>query len=308
MEASPHLPVLVDEVVAFATGERDPNQPWRAVDATLGAGGHTAALLRRMGPAGRVLGLDRDPDALALAAARLGDLGDRVIIVRAGFADLADAVAAQGWERVDAVIYDLGVSSMQLDRGERGFSFRHDAPLDMRMDPAQAKSAADVVNTYSERELADVLFHYGEERHARRIASAIVAARPITTTGELASVIDAAMPAVAKRDQHPARRTFQALRIEVNGELDQLEASLPQAGRVLAPGGRLVAVSYHSLEDRVVKRAMSEHARGATPGLRVLTKHPVTPSSEELARNPRSSAAKLRAAERTDAPWGGDAA
>jgi len=308
VEASPHRSVLVAEVVAFATGERDHVEPWVAVDATLGAGGHAEALLRRVGSAGRVLGLDRDPDALSLAQARLGGFGDRVRFVRAGFAELADVVASHGWGRVDAVIYDLGVSSMQLDRGERGFSFRQDAPLDMRMDPSGAKTAADVVNDYDQAELADVLFHYGDERHARRIAAAIVAARPIATTSELAAVIDAAMPAASKRDQHPARRSFQALRIEVNGELDQLEASLPQAGQVLAPGGRLVALSYHSLEDRVVKRALGEASRGETPRLRVLTKHPVTPSERELAENPRSSAAKLRAAERTGAPWGGDAA
>lgn len=312
MEQAPHVPVLLDEVVAFACGERDGKTPWVAVDATLGAGGHSEAILKRMAPSGRVLGLDRDPDALALATARLGSFGDRVRFVRAGFADIASAVADKGWGGpVDAVIFDLGVSSMQLDEAERGFSFRFDSDLDMRMDPSQEISAFDVVNFYEERELADVLFHFGEERHARRISKAICAARearPIRTTAELAEIVVQAMPGTAKRDKHPARRTFQAIRIEVNRELDQLEAALPEAAKVLAPGGRLVTISYHSLEDRVIKRFMSEASSGSDQSLRLITKQPVTPGEEELEANPRSSAAKLRVAERTDGPWGGDAA
>lgn len=311
MEQAPHTPVLLEEVVAFATGERDGHEPWVCVDATLGAGGHAEALLRRMGPSGRLLGLDRDPHALEIAASRLGGFGDRVRFVRAGFDQLAAAVASDGWGvGVDAVIYDLGVSSMQLDQRERGFSFRNDAELDMRMDPEQEISAFDVVNFYEEAELADLIFHYGEERHSRRIAKAIIEAReskPIRTTAQLAEVILNAMPAAAKRDKHPARRTFQAIRIEVNKELDQLESSLPQAAEVLNREGRLVAISYHSLEDRTVKRFLNDR-RAGTPRFRALTKQPVTPSDDEIQSNPRASAAKLRAAERTDGPWGGDAA
>lgn len=305
----PHLPVLVDEVIAFATGERE--GLCVIVDATVGAGGHAAAFLSAVGADGRVLGLDRDPVALDLAARRLSPFGDRARLVRGPYDDLEALVAEHGWGRVDAVIYDLGVSSMQIDDAERGFSFRADAPLDMRMDPEQEVSAYDVVNFYDEEELVDLLFHYGEEKFGRRIANAICVARNlklIQTTGELADIISDAVPAAAKRDKHPARRTFQAIRIEVNRELQRLETSLPQAARVLVPGGRLVALSYHSLEDRVLKRFINEGARSKPPRLRSLTKTPVTPSAAERAFNPRASAAKLRAAERTTAPWGGDVA
>ncbi|MFP5224118.1 MAG: 16S rRNA (cytosine(1402)-N(4))-methyltransferase RsmH [Actinomycetota bacterium] len=310
MEAGlPHEPVLVTEVVAFATGERA--DLWVVVDATVGAGGHAAALLGALGPSGRVLGLDRDPAALEHAERRLSPFGDHARLVRGPYDDLEAVVAEHGWGRVDAVIYDLGVSSMQLDEAERGFSFRADAPLDMRMDPSQEITAYDIVNFYEEEELVDILFHFGEERFGRRIAAAIVAARgvkPIRTTGQLAEIVADAVPSAARRDKHPARRTFPAIRIEVNKELERLESSLPQAARVLEPGGRLVAISYHSLEDRVVKRFVNEASRDEPPRLRNLTKNPVTPSKEELISNPRASAAKLRAAERTDSPWGGDAA
>lgn len=310
MEAHlPHAPVLVEEVVAFATGERA--DLWVVVDATVGAGGHSSALLSALGPHGRVLGLDRDPAALELAARRLSPFGDHARLVHGAYDDLEALVAEHGWGRVDAVIYDLGVSSMQLDDAERGFSFRSDAALDMRMDPTQEISAYDIVNFYEEEELVDLLFHFGEERFGRRIAAAILAARqvkPIQTTSELASIVADAVPSAARRDKHPARRTFQAIRIEVNRELERLGSSLPQAARVLDPGGRLVTLSYHSLEDRVVKRFINEAARDEPARLRNLTKTPVTPSDPEIRENPRASAAKLRAAERTDAPWGGDAA
>jgi 16S rRNA (cytosine1402-N4)-methyltransferase len=301
--APPHVPVLAGAVVALAVpapGERV------VVDATLGAGGHAEALLRAMGPAGRLLGIDRDPTALALAARRLAEFGDRARLVRGNFSDLGDLVSEHGFGRTDAVVYDFGLSSMHVDRPERGFSYQHDAPLDMRMDPDGELSARDVVNDYSERDLTNVIRTYGEERWAARISKFIVDARkraPIETTGQVVDIIRAAVPKAARRvGPHPARRTFQALRIEVNGELDAIESSLPQAVAELSPGGRLVALSYHSLEDRLVKRFVREEASGEAPRLRVLTRKPMMPSEEESASNPRASSARLRAAERLAAP------
>jgi 16S rRNA (cytosine(1402)-N(4))-methyltransferase len=213
---------------------------------------------------------------------------------------------SRSWGRTDAVVYDFGLSSMHVDRPERGFSYQHDAPLDMRMDPTQPLSAYDVVNTYDERHLSQIIRSYGEERWAARIAEFIVAARkrrPIATTKELVEVIRAAVPSAARRvGPHPARRTFQALRLEVNKELEAIQTSLPQARAELSPGGRLVALSYHSGEDRLVKRFMREEASGEAPRLRLLTKKPERPSEEEIAINPRASAARLRAAERLAAP------
>ena len=305
---APHLPALLEQVVGFAVPA--PGE-WVVVDATVGAGGHAAALLRALGPTGRLLGLDRDRTAIELARARLAPFGDQVRLVHASFADLGEVVKVHGWGRTDAVVYDLGVSSMQFDEPKRGFSYRFDEPLDMRMDPTQTFSAYDVVNSYDERDLLRVIRTFGEERWAARIAKFIVRARtraPIRTTGELVDVIRAAVPHAARRvGPHPARRTFQALRIEVNGELDALESSLPQATAELASGGRLVALSYHSLEDRIVKRFMREEASGEAPRLRLLTRKPVRPSETEIAANPRASAARLRAAERLAAPVPDDA-
>ena len=299
----PHVPVLAEAVVRYAV----PSPGERAViDCTVGAGGHAAALLRAMGPAGRLLGIDRDPDALRLAADRLASFGDQVRLVHGNFAELGEIVTQSGWGPSDAVVYDFGLSSMHVDRPERGFSYQHDAPLDMRMDTTAPLSAYDVVNTYDERHLARVIRSYGEERWASRIAQFIVAARkrrPIATTGELVEVIRAAVPSAARRvGPHPARRTFQALRLEVNKELEAIQSSLPQASAELSPGGRLVALSYHSGEDRLVKRFMREEASGEAPRLRLLTRKPERPSEEEIARNPRASAARLRAAERLAAP------
>ncbi|TMK83856.1 MAG: 16S rRNA (cytosine(1402)-N(4))-methyltransferase RsmH [Actinobacteria bacterium] len=299
----PHVPVLAEAVVRYAV----PSPGARSViDCTVGAGGHAAALLRAMGPAGRLLGIDRDPDALRLAADRLAAFGDQVRLVHGNFAELGEIVTQSGWGPSDAVVYDFGLSSMHVDRPERGFSYQHDAPLDMRMDTTAPLSAYDVVNTYDERHLARVIRSYGEERWASRIAQFIVAARkrrPIATTGELVEVIRAAVPSAARRvGPHPARRTFQALRLEVNKELEAIQASLPQASAELSPGGRLVALSYHSGEDRLVKRFMREEASGEAPRLRLLTRKPERPSEEEIARNPRASAARLRAAERLAAP------
>ena len=259
------------------------------VDMTLGAGGHTEALLR----AGvqRVIGVDRDPTALSLAAQRLEAFGDRVHLIRSTFA----AVEVDG--PVDGVLYDLGVSSMQLDRPERGFGYRQDGPLDMRMG-GEGPSAADLVNELPEEELANVIFEFGGEHRSRRIARAIVRARersPIVTTDALARVVAGAL---GRRPggPHPARRTFQALRIAVNRELEELDASLPRAVELLAPGGRVVVLAYHSLEDRIVKRAFLEDER-----LQRLTKKPVMPGPDEIAANPRARSARLRAAERLEA-------
>jgi 16S rRNA (cytosine1402-N4)-methyltransferase len=300
-----HVPVLLDLAVGYLVPE-----PGRmegvVVDATLGAGGHAERLLDAMGPGGKLVGIDRDPDALRRAAERLAPFGDRVRLVHGNFDELADLVAPAGGDLVAGVLYDLGVSSMHFDDPARGFSYQHDAPLDMRMDPTQELTAADVVNTYAQRDLTRILREYGEERWASRIAQFIVRGRrrrPLSTTLELVEHIRDAIPSAARRvGPHPARRTFQALRIEVNGELDALAASLPQAVAMLRASGRLVAISYHSLEDRIVKRFMVGESRGEVPRLRVLTRSPVRPDEAEVIANPRAKAAKLRAAERLAAP------
>jgi 16S rRNA (cytosine1402-N4)-methyltransferase len=281
-----HEPVLVDEVVKLL-GHAEV-----VLDLTVGAAGHAAALLQ----AGveRVVGLDRDPDALRLAQERLAQVGDRFRAVRAAFSDVAEAAAEAGVDRATGVLYDLGVSSMHLDHPERGFSYRAEGPLDMRMGP-EGPTAADVVNHYPEEELVRILREYGEERFAGRIAGAIVRAReraPLTSTRELAAVIAGAVPR-RRGGPHPARRSFQAIRIEVNRELEELTASLPRAVTLLDPGGRLVVISYHSLEDRIVKRFVAGDER-----LEPLTKSPVVAGGGERARNPRARSAKLRAAER----------
>jgi 16S rRNA (cytosine1402-N4)-methyltransferase len=291
------------------------------LDATLGLGGHSQRLLEASAPGGRVIGLDRDPAALALARERLAWAGERLVTVAASFADLAEVAAGLGVDRVDGVLYDLGVSSLQLDEPERGFSYRVDAPLDMRMDPTGGITAAEVLATYPRAELTRVFRVYGEERFAARIARFVDDARrraPIRTTGELVDLVKAAIPAAARRSgPHPARRVFQALRIEVNGELSALADSLPQAIDLLAPGGRVVVLSYHSLEDRIVKRTFLAAATGPqegfpplgpavpagwppppAPRIAILTRRPETPGPDELAANPRAESAKLRAAEK----------
>lgn len=283
LERPPHAPVMVDEVVRFL-GERGV-----ILDLTLGAGGHAAALL----DAGveTVIGVDRDPAALELARERLRSFGDRVRYLRARFSEV-DAEAVGG--SVDGVLFDLGVSSMQLDQSHRGFGYRVDGPLDMRMGP-DGPSAADLVNDLPEDELADLIFEYGQERRSRRIAGAIVRNRPIATTDQLARIVAGALGR-NPGGPHPARRTFQALRIAVNRELEELAASLPQAVGLLGPGGRVVVIAYHSLEDRIVKFGLREDER-----LLVLTKRPLRPTPDEVARNPRSRSAMFRVAERTEA-------
>ncbi len=272
----------MDAVVGFLAGRAT------VVDMTLGAGGHAAALLAN--GVERVIGIDRDPDALAIASERLAPFGDRLQVVNSTFAE------AEVAGPVDGVLYDLGVSSMQLDRAERGFGYRQDGPLDMRMG-GDGPSATDLVNGLPEEELADLIFELGEEHRSRRIARAIVRAReraPIETTDALARVVAGAL---GRRPggPHPARRTFQALRIAVNRELEELTASLPQAVGLLAPGGRVVVLAYHSLEDRLVKRTFLEDER-----LLRLTKKPVMPDEAEIAANPRARSARLRAAERLE--------
>jgi 16S rRNA (cytosine1402-N4)-methyltransferase len=285
----PHRPVLVDEVVELLAGRT------LVVDATVGSGGHAEALLEA--GVGAVVGLDRDPQAIEEASARLSRFGARFHPLQARFLQLHEAVTELGIAGVDGVLCDLGVSSMQLDRPERGFSYRSPGPLDMRMgaDSEPGITAERVVNTYSEEDLSRVLFEYGEERFARRIARAIVRARSrgsISTTNELAAIVAGAVPK-RRGSAHPARRTFQALRIEVNRELEELAASLPQAASLLEPRGRMVAISYHSLEDRIVKRFLA-----GSEELTVLTRKPVRPTEDERRANPRARSARLRAADR----------
>jgi 16S rRNA (cytosine1402-N4)-methyltransferase len=282
---APHDPVMVREVIGFLGGRGT------VVDMTLGAGGHAEVLLSA--GVGRLVGVDRDPTALAVAGERLAIFGERFHPVRARFSEVDEEVVDGP---VDGVLFDLGVSSMQLDRPERGFSYREDGPLDMRMGD-DGPTAADLVNELPEKELADLIFEYGQETKSRRIAAAIVRARsrePIVGTDELAGIV---VGAVGRRPggPHPARRTFQALRIAVNREIEELVASLPQAVDLLAPGGRVVVLAYHSLEDRVVKRTFRDDGR-----LSILTKKPLQPSQAEITSNPRARSAKLRAAERVE--------
>ena len=262
------------------------------VDVTVGLGGHASALLAA--GAALVVGIDRDPEALAVARDRLRPFGDRFRAVEGRFSEVDDISRGEGIDRADGVLYDLGVSSLQLDRARRGFSYRADSPLDMRMGEAD-RTAADVVNGYPEEDLVRILREYGQERFAGRIARAIVRARgrePLRSTRELGAVVAAAVPK-RRGGPHPARRTFQAIRIEVNRELEELAASLPRAVQLLGPGGRLVAIAYHSLEDRIVKRFIRDEER-----LEPLTRKPVVPADREVARNPRARSARLRAAER----------
>ena len=299
-----HVPVLADEVARVLVPEGPGQDEQVLVDATVGAGGHAERLLEASGSGSRLLGIDRDESALDIARRRLDRFGDRVRLVQGNFDELEGIVGGVDWGPVGGILYDFGVSSMHLDSPGRGFSYREEAPLDMRMDRIQEFTAADIVNTYPHPDLARIIRTYGEERWASRIATFIVEARrrrPLSTTLELVEIIRDAVPSAARRGgPHPARRTFQALRIEVNGELDAISSSLPQAVATLRDGGRLVAISYHSLEDRIVKRFMVDESRGEVPRLRVITRRPVQPEPEEIAANPRAKAAKLRAAER----WG----
>lgn len=313
-----HVPVLATEVVRELMPALEAVPEGTLVDCTVGGGGHAEALLAAA-PGASLVGLDRDPEALAAAARRLARFGDRVILAHRRFGELAAVLAEVGARDVRGILYDLGVSSPHLDQPARGFGFRSGGPLDMRMDPAQALTAADVVNGYPEAALASVLSRWGEERFARRIAGAIArrrVQRPFADTEDLAEVVKDAIPAATRRTgPHPARRTFQALRIEVNNELGELQASLPQAIEALQPGGRVAVISYHSLEDRLVKRTFADASAGcrcprdlpvcvcgAQATLRVVTRKPLRPTPDELEANPRASSALLRVAERLDRP------
>ena len=303
-----HTPVLLDEVLAGLAVKAD----GRYCDATFGRGGHAAAILGQLGPVGRLCGIDRDPAAIAAGRERFA-AESRLTLVRGSFGRLEERVRAAGWEgELQGVLLDLGVSSPQLDEAGRGFSFMQDGPLDMRMDNESGLSAAQWLARAGEREIADVLFKLGEEKFSRRIARAVVAARaatPIGTTRQLAEIVAGAVP-TREPGKHPATRTFQAIRIHVNRELEEVEAALPQAVNLLAPGGRLCVISFHSLEDRLVKRFMRREAQGdpiyaelpdvpphARPRLQLIG-GAVMPGDAEIARNPRARSAVLRVAER----------
>ncbi|MGQ0623145.1 MAG: 16S rRNA (cytosine(1402)-N(4))-methyltransferase RsmH [Sporichthyaceae bacterium] len=316
MESGPqghgtHVPVLLERVLdLLAPALTQPGAV--AVDATVGLGGHSEALLARFGEL-QLIGLDRDPAALERSAARLACFGNRVRLVHAVYDELPTVLAGLGHSRVAGLLFDLGVSSMQLDRTERGFAYSHDAPLDMRMDPTRGLTAAAVLNTYAGADLARIMRAYGEERFARRIADAVVRERertPFTTSGRLVDLIRAVIPAPARRSGgNPAKRTFQALRIEVNSELAVLERAMPAAIAAAAVGGRIVVLSYHSLEDRIVKRSFAAAATssapaelpvelpGHSPVLRLIGRGEVA-TEAEIAANPRAASARLRAAEK----------
>jgi 16S rRNA (cytosine1402-N4)-methyltransferase len=282
------------------------------VDGTVGAGGHAWGILQESSPDGQLLGMDVDPRALEIAGKKLEEFDKRWHLVQASYVHLKEQLGVLEWEKVDGILLDLGVSSMQLDSPERGFSFQTEAPLDMRFDPEGKVTAADLVNHLDETSLADLIYRFGEERRSRQVARAIVRARPITTTTQLAQVVRS-VTSGGKSGIHPATRTFQALRIAVNGELEALEQVLPQALEVLCPGGRLAIISFHSLEDRMVKRFMRRESRdcicppqqpvctcGHKATLRDLTLRPIRPQEQEVRSNPRSRSARLRVAERIE--------
>lgn len=302
-----HTPVLRDQTLAGLA-----LRPGAAcIDATVGGGGHAEAILRATTPDGRLLGLDADAEAIARVRQRLADAADRVTLIQANFRELGAVATAHGFAAVDAILLDLGVSSYQLAGPDRGFSFLAAGPLDMRMDLRTALTAAEIVNEWPAEALADIIYRYGEEPQSRRIARAIIAARPLHTTAELAAVVARAIGRGAGDRIHPATRTFQALRIAVNDELGALQAALPQAIALLAPQGRLAVIAFHSLEDRIVKQFMQRETRdclcppdlplcrcGHTATVRLVTRKAIRPDAAEINANPRSRSARLRIAER----------
>jgi len=306
----PHRPVLYNEIIHAL----QPHQGGFYVDGTVGAGGHAWGILEASSPDGRLLGLDLDPHALDLARERLAPFGERAVLVQASYITLLQQLKALGWNAVDGILLDLGLSSMQLDTPERGFSFQADAPLDMRFDPAAPVTAADLVNDLPENELADLLYRYGEERKSRQIAREIVRSRPVATTRQLTQIVARAVGRKASKID-PSTRTFQALRIAVNRELEAVEDVLPKAVQVLKPGGRLAVISFHSLEDRIVKKFFRKESQdcicpprqpvctcGHKATLAEQNRQPITPSEAEVKENPRSRSAKLRVAERRSMP------
>ena len=301
-----HQPVLYQEIILALRPQRGGHY----IDGTVGLGGHAWGILEASQPDGLLLGLDVDPYALELAKLRLAEFGQRAMLIRASYTDLPAQLENIGWQSVDGILLDLGVSSLQLDTPQRGFSFRSDAPLDMRYDPDNPVRAVDLVNSLPESDIADILYRYGEERRSRQVARAIVAARPVLTTKQLAGVVSS-ITMSGRKGLHPATRTFQAFRIAVNRELDALEKFLPQAVSALAPQARLAVISFHSLEDRIVKHYFRRESTGClcppkqpqcTCGheaqLRLLTKRPTRPGNSETVSNPRSRSARLRVAEK----------
>jgi len=301
-----HIPVLFHEVLDVL----NPVPGGLYVDGTIGAGGHSRGILERSSPDGQLIGIDRDPAALALAGSNLAEFSDRVTLIHGSYVELVSHLNNRNWHTVDGILIDLGLSTMQLDTPERGFSFRFDAPLDMRFDPDQSFSAADLVNEYTREELAEIIFTYGEEKFSRRIADAIIANRPLATTKELAELIKGVVP-YTRSKIHPATRTFQALRIVVNNELNALEVFLPAALEVLKPGGRLAVIAFHSLEDRIVKRYFREESKDCIcppeipicvcshkAKIKEISRRPIRPEDSEIDGNPRARSAKLRAAEK----------
>ena len=295
-----HIPVLLDEVLEYLNV-----RPGGVIaDATLGLGGHSSEIAKRLGPTGRLICFDRDPEAMAKGKARLAEIAEelgsempKVEFEPRAFSEAYSAIGSNhGRGMLDGLLADFGVSSMQLDEAHRGFSFRSEGPLDMRMDTRGGVTAEQVVNQMDENQLADLIYEFGEERRSRRIARAMVRARPISTTAELAGVIAAAAPSIKGDKIHPATRTFQALRIHVNDELGEIRSLLRSAGSLLKPGGRVVLISFHSLEDRLVKDSFKESKDKGI--FEVLTKKPVTASDAEMKRNPRARSAKLRAAQK----------
>jgi 16S rRNA (cytosine1402-N4)-methyltransferase len=286
-----HIPVLLDEALQFL----EPRPGGRFIDATLGAAGHTRAILERTAPDGKVLAIDQDESALSSARATLESFGSRVVFVHSNFRDVAKVAAEQGFLDCDGVLADIGISSMMVDDPSRGFSFMREGPLDMRMDRTQTLTAADVLNTYSEKEIADILYTYGEERRSRPLARSIVRSRPLQLTTDLVRAIERVSGGPRYGQIHPATRTFQALRIYVNDELKSLESFVDSSMAVVRSGGRVVVIAFHSLEDRIIK---NKFRAPAVPG-RVLTKKVVRGTDEEVWRNPRARSGKLRAWERS---------
>ncbi|MGA7911734.1 MAG: 16S rRNA (cytosine(1402)-N(4))-methyltransferase RsmH [Candidatus Dormiibacterota bacterium] len=305
---SPHVPALSQEVIELL----QPRTGAVAIDCTLGQAGHARQILERITPGGRLLGIDRDPAAVEAGRVTLAQFGPAAVLVNGPFSELGSICNANGFTQADLVLFDFGLSSTQLDDPERGFSFRADGPLDMRMDTAAKLTAARIVNEFDVAEIERILRQYGEERWARRIAQFIVARRPLRTTRDLAQAVEAAIPRQAwPRDINVATRTFQGLRIAVNGELDEIEAGLKAALLILKPGGRMATISFHSLEDRLVKSFFNVESKdcicppqqpvctcGHRATLRIVTRRPVRPSDEEVSANPRARSARLRVAER----------